>query len=82
MIGWTCSKVKESVPLKITVPKQEKRKDLCSQPEDIIGWTCSKIKESVPPKITVLKQQNKQTPWSLVRERTIPTDRQPLVDEI
>jgi hypothetical protein len=28
-----------------------------------------------------LKQQNKQTPWPLVRERTIPTDRPPLVDE-
>jgi hypothetical protein len=27
-----------------------------------------------------LKQ--KQTPWPLVRERTIPTDRPPLVDEI
>jgi hypothetical protein len=26
--------------------------------------------------------QNKQTPWPLVRERTIPTDRPPLVDEI
>jgi hypothetical protein len=25
---------------------------------------------------------NKQTHWPLVRERTIPTDRQPLVDEI
>jgi hypothetical protein len=25
---------------------------------------------------------NKQTPWPLVRERTIPTDRSPLVDEI
>jgi hypothetical protein len=25
---------------------------------------------------------NKQTPWPLVRERTIPTDRPPLVDEI
>jgi hypothetical protein len=25
---------------------------------------------------------NKQTPWPLVRERTIPTDRQPLLDEI
>jgi hypothetical protein len=24
----------------------------------------------------------KQTPWPLVRERTIPTDRPPLVDEI
>jgi hypothetical protein len=25
---------------------------------------------------------DKQTPWPLVRERTIPTDRPPLVDEI
>jgi hypothetical protein len=24
----------------------------------------------------------KQTPWPLVRQRTIPTERQPLVDEI
>jgi hypothetical protein len=29
-----------------------------------------------------LKQTNKQTPWPLFRERTIPTDRPPLVDEI
>jgi hypothetical protein len=28
------------------------------------------------------QQTNKQTPWPLVRERTIPTDRPPLVDEI
>jgi hypothetical protein len=28
------------------------------------------------------KQTNKQTPWPLVRERTIPTDRPPLVGEI
>jgi hypothetical protein len=28
------------------------------------------------------KQKNKQTPWPLVRERTIPTERPPLVDEI
>jgi hypothetical protein len=27
-------------------------------------------------------EQTKQTPWPLVRERTIPTDRPPLVDEI
>jgi hypothetical protein len=26
--------------------------------------------------------KTKQTPWPLVRERTIPTDRPPLVDEI
>jgi hypothetical protein len=25
---------------------------------------------------------NKQTPWPVVRERTIPTERPPLVDEI
>jgi hypothetical protein len=28
------------------------------------------------------KNINKQTPWPLVRERTIPTERPPLVDEI
>jgi hypothetical protein len=28
------------------------------------------------------KKKQKQTPWPLVRERTIPTDRPPLVDEI
>jgi hypothetical protein len=28
------------------------------------------------------KKQNKKTPWPLVRKRTIPTERPPLVDEI
>jgi hypothetical protein len=28
------------------------------------------------------RQTNKQTPWPLVRVRTIPTERPPLVDEI
>jgi hypothetical protein len=28
------------------------------------------------------QQQQQKTPWPLVRERTIPTDRPPLVDEI
>jgi hypothetical protein len=28
------------------------------------------------------KQTNKQTPWPFVRERTLPTERPPLVDEI
>jgi hypothetical protein len=28
------------------------------------------------------KKKNKQTPWPLVRERTIPTERPPFVDEI
>jgi hypothetical protein len=27
-------------------------------------------------------QQTKQTPWPLVRERTIPIEQPPLVDEI
>jgi hypothetical protein len=27
-------------------------------------------------------KKKKKTPWPLVRERTIPTDRPPLVDEI
>jgi hypothetical protein len=27
-------------------------------------------------------KKNKQTPWPLVRERTLPTERPPLVDEI
>jgi hypothetical protein len=31
---------------------------------------------------TKILTKNKQTPWPLVRERTIPTDRPPLVDEI
>jgi hypothetical protein len=31
---------------------------------------------------TVTGGKKKKTPWPLVRERTIPTDRPPLVDEI
>jgi hypothetical protein len=30
----------------------------------------------------IITQKTKQTPWPLVRERTIPTERPPLVDEI
>jgi hypothetical protein len=30
----------------------------------------------------IIRRSNKQTPWPLVRERTIPTERPPLVDEI
>jgi hypothetical protein len=37
--------------------------------------------EAVRSKATTNKKQ-KQTPWSLVRERTIPTVRPPLVGEI
>jgi hypothetical protein len=32
--------------------------------------------------IAIKKKKKNQTPWPLVRERTIPTDRPPLVDEI
>jgi hypothetical protein len=32
--------------------------------------------------ICITELKNKQTPWPLVRERTIPTERLPLVDEI
>jgi hypothetical protein len=35
-----------------------------------------------PHELHAKKQTNKQTPWPLVRERTIPTERPPLVDEI
>jgi hypothetical protein len=33
-------------------------------------------------KFTKKKKKEKETPWPLVRKRTIPTDRPPLVDEI
>jgi hypothetical protein len=32
--------------------------------------------------LPMLNHKNKQTPWPLVRERTIPTERPPLVHEI
>jgi hypothetical protein len=45
-----------------------------------------KCRRYVRPKRLLLQQphgiKNKQTPWPLVRERTIPTDRPQLVDEI
>jgi hypothetical protein len=31
---------------------------------------------------SLTNKKTKQTPWPLVRERTIPTERPPLVDEI
>jgi hypothetical protein len=34
------------------------------------------------PGTSIQTKKQKQTPWPLVRERTIPTDRPPLVDEI
>jgi hypothetical protein len=32
--------------------------------------------------IKIQQTKNRQTPWPLVRERTIPNERPPLVDEI
>jgi hypothetical protein len=46
------------------------------------GDTCDISKGIKIVCIQKQKQTNKQTPWPLVRERTIPTDRPPLVDEI
>jgi hypothetical protein len=41
------------------------------------------FENEVLKKINVSHKTNKkQTPWPLVRERTIPTERPPLVDEI
>jgi hypothetical protein len=37
---------------------------------------------SAPMAVLAVSATNKQTPWSLVRELTIPTDRPPLVGEI
>jgi hypothetical protein len=37
---------------------------------------------AIAPEFLVVTNKNKQTPWPLVRERTIPTERPPLVDEI
>jgi hypothetical protein len=34
------------------------------------------------PSVITERYKTKQTPWPLVRERTIPTERPPLVDEI
>jgi hypothetical protein len=41
-------------------------------------WLLASASERPPNK----QKNKKQTPWPLVRERTIPTDRPPLVDEI
>jgi hypothetical protein len=50
-------------------------------PEDTILH--SHRRENIKSYIALSKQKtNKQTPWPLVRERTIPTERPPLVDEI
>jgi hypothetical protein len=40
------------------------------------------LRGNCSPLVSKYKQTNKQTPWPLVRELTIPTDRPPLVDEI
>jgi hypothetical protein len=49
----------------------------------IVQFTVLKSSHVVPiDTLTVHIVDTKQTPWPLVRKRTIPTDRPPLVDEI
>jgi hypothetical protein len=45
----------------------------------IITWLI--LSRSLPSN-GVIRQNNKKTPWPLVRKRTIPTERPPLVDKI
>jgi hypothetical protein len=48
-----------------------------------VGYNVCSVKVSTElNKAKGLKSANKQTPWPLVRKRTIPTERPPLVDEI
>jgi hypothetical protein len=42
----------------------------------------SSVQGVLQDRYKIKRQNNKQTPWPLVRNRTIPTDRPPLVDEI
>jgi hypothetical protein len=48
--------------------------------EDKINYKTDTFYEELDT--AVYSEQQKQTPWPLVRERSIPTDRPPLVDEI
>jgi hypothetical protein len=43
---------------------------------------CQNVADITADRFFDANKQNKQTPWPLVRERTIPTDQLPLVDEI
>jgi hypothetical protein len=45
------------------------------------AWICRDI-ECVMPRHSLCKNKSKQTPWLLVRKRTIPTERPQLVDEV
>jgi hypothetical protein len=54
--------------------------DLSVVPRLMIRRTLTPV--PLQPMYSNKKKKKKQTPWPLVRERTIPTDRPPLVDEI
>jgi hypothetical protein len=61
---------------------KEEGDDVClalqrSREQDVISYTVW-ITEIVSARLML----QKQTPWPLVRKRTIPTERPPLVDEI
>jgi hypothetical protein len=49
--------------------------------EEMVKMNTLQVRSFHKPSLK-LKQKTKQTPWPLVRERTIPTERPPLVDEI
>jgi hypothetical protein len=49
-------------------------------PSRRVRTSCVRAADAADPRVT--KHKQKQTPWPLVRERTIPTDRPPLIDEI
>jgi hypothetical protein len=56
-------------------------------PEDATLHICTLKMEAICPSgpsvnFKVIRQKQKQTQWALVRKRTIPTERPPLVDEI
>jgi hypothetical protein len=66
-----------------TFPGQLKRMETMREVLHTASRSSTQIPEErpralAPPHRTVTKQ----TPWPLVRKRTIPTERQPLVDEI
>jgi hypothetical protein len=55
--------------------------EICIRLSVLILLECSKVVLGLSAAI-VYAGIYKETPWPLVRERTIPTDRPPLVDEI
>jgi hypothetical protein len=62
-----------------SVSKQDVRGYMASVRMRARVWRCEDTQHLVD---TALRKQTKQTPWPVVRKRTIPTDRPPLIDEI